>query len=425
MKYLRKIISLSVLLTFMFSVVPAYAGTTSKTILTLKELQELALTNSRLKKQIDLNEENVYRNKRIAINGQDKINGSMSGMSSNLKNLADQSKELSDKLKDPNLTEAEKKEIQSQIGMLNKSQGDISGTLSPMRSNKKELKKQEDQMEDLEDDMEKNQSDYTKEIKDITALLSFNATKLNDTINLLEKNYEYNMKLANIEKIKNDIEVSTIISFNNQQVQASNIEKQLKYAKEQYALALRNINDLIGRDIDSPLKLVKYSVSEDIIPAPSYASVVDEVMKNSYALFQLDRDLDNLEDDYDDTDGSHQELIAKNNIELKELEKEQKLTDVQNELKNVLANYESSAKAYQLGILKFKNAEKEYNHAKVKYDVGLISQIEYQGNELTYLEALNNKVSLGYDYYLAREEFLNLKNGVSMNNYKAYKSQAR
>lgn len=428
LKYLKKC-SLLLLTVFLSTcILPAAASAEEnlKTTLTLEEIQELAVKNSRSMKENELHVDSADRQKRIATKEKRRLQyGTSMGISEQLRVLQVRKNELSQVLPEnpanPNdpgylIAQGQLMGIESQIAAISSQRPSVSSGI-------KQYSKLEDQAEDALEDLERMQVDHEEEMQLIAALLAFNALNLKDAIDNLEKTYDFNMRLTDIARTKKEIGSAIDTEIEQQAVLTGDLGKTLRFTREQRELLIHKLNDLMGRDINTPLEIVEFKVPESIIPAPSYESVIDEILENTYDLYKIDREIDRLEDDYDETDGSNEEQIVRNQIELKKLEKEAKLVEVQDNLKNVLANYESKAKAYQLAILDFRRAEKDYNWNKKKHEVGLLSDIAFQGSQLEYQQALNKKNSSGYDYHLARQELLFLKQGISMPYYQAMKAR--
>ena len=406
-----------------------------KEVLTIEELEDLIVENSRGTKILEINDENIYRNQRIVNNAIKRVNANFgrpamqaSSLEKQVAGLAysNEYKNLKTKEALGTLTAVEKVQLQNlevQIAVLGKSAQDASAMVGSLSSTKKELNTQEERLEDAEEDILKASSDYVEEAKQIANLLALQVMEVEDTINLLENSYDLNLKLINIEKLKNNLGLSIVTDTEKQAVSTSDTGKQLNFLKEQRLILLQTINDLIGREINQPLSLVRHNVAESIFPAPSYESLIDEVIENSYDLYTLDRRIEDLEDEYDDTDGSHEEIIARNNIKLEKINKEQKFIDIQNELKSKLATYDSLAKTYQNAILSLRTAEKDYNFDKVKLDVGMISPLQFEASKLQYQMAVKDKVAAGYDYHLTRKELFLFKEGISLNNYNGIKAR--
>ncbi|MDN5323496.1 MAG: hypothetical protein PWQ67_1950 [Clostridia bacterium] len=451
----KRLITFLMIISFLvISILPAYAQETKeKTILTLVEIQELALKNNRNLKTLDLVLDQAEKLEYIYDNEYDKARANSIGnyqlSRPDMEQLAEVESAISnyeaigfnenmDPTRDlplaallPLYSEADQRAlfahymtlVLTQKMLTQKITGTeeiVEGQMSILKllgvadstSIVKQLREEKENAEYAIDDLKRIKQDAEKQIKQTVSMLVFAAIKLQDNINLLEKTYDQYLKMTSVERIKKSSGLASGTDVDNMAVKASNYGKQLKFARENLRILKGKINDFMGRDINNTLQIVKYNVNTVVIPQPSYEAVIDEIIKNTYEFYKLDREIEDLEDELDDIDGSNEKAIKKDEIEKTKLAKEEKEVEIKNEVKKLLANYHEKAKAYQLAQIKLESAAKEYEWEKIKYQSGLISKLMLTGSELKYLKALNESVAAGYDYELAKKEFELAREGV-------------
>jgi len=278
----------------------------------------------------------------------------------------------------------------------------------------KELKSKRDEARNTTDDLKKLKEDSEKQIRQMAALLSLEALNLQNKIDTLDKAYNQYLKMTEIERLKKQNGLNTKTDVSNLAVETSSYGKQLKYARANLNILKNNINDLMGRDVNTELKISKFSIPEVVEPAPNVDQVIKDALENSYYFVKTERDLKDLKDDLDDIEDSNKKQIKKDEISMLELERETKRSEIVNKVKAIHASYEEKAKAYELAIVKFKTMEDEYNWDKLRCENGLISKLMLTGTEVKYLQALTEKIEAGYDYYIVKQELALAQKGVFM-----------
>ncbi|MFZ7101902.1 MAG: hypothetical protein ACOWWO_04470 [Peptococcaceae bacterium] len=278
----------------------------------------------------------------------------------------------------------------------------------------KQLREEQENAEYVLTDLKRMREDAEKQIKQTVTLLVLETIKLQDGINLLEKTYDQYLKMANVERIKRSSGLTAQTDVDKIAVAASDYGKKLKYARENLRILKGKINDYTGRNIDAPLEIVKYHIDEHIMPPPSFAAIIDQVVDNTYEFQRIDRDIEDLEDEIADISGSNEKTIKKDEVAKTKLAKEEKEVEVKNKLKEILANYREKQQGYRLAKIDAAAGEREYNWDQLRYQAQLISKLMLTGSELKYLQALNTSAAAGYDFELVKRELELAEQGVFM-----------
>lgn len=412
---------LTIALTLFFSlplITPAFATETDKQILTLEEIEELAIENSRVVKNMDLTLDQADRQVRILKRDLDRIKyGTSVGMYDSIKGLEGLKSSLEtlkkNLLEQENPNELMINNIDVQLQIANKSLMDLSQQRSSISSAQKQLKDALEDAENMEKDMERMVEDLEAQLRYTVTQNVFNLFQMEDSLNTLEKTYEYQLQMTEITRLHKELGLASSVDVDNLAVQASTTNKQLQQLKEGYQVAKRVLNDLIGREPDASIQVQRYTVTETLTPAPTYEAIIKEVKENAYELYKIERDIEGLEDDLDDTDGSNEELIAKANVEKVKLSRIDKELEIENKVKNILASYNEKLKTYQLAQVDLKTADQSYSWDKKKYELGMISQVQLKGSELSYFNAKAAEEKAAYDYYMAKKELEMLRKGIS------------
>lgn len=298
--------------------------------------------------------------------------------------------------------------IEGQLGLLS------TYGISDSTSLTKELRDKRDEARKNRDDLKKVKEDGEKQTGQMAAFLGLEALNLEKKINTLEKAYNQYLKMVDVERIKKENGLNTKTDVNKLAVEASSYGKQLRYARANLNILKGNINDLMGRDVNTPLKIVDFSIPEVVVPAPAVDEIIKDALEKSYYFLKTDRDIKDKKNDLGDIEDSNKKQIKEDEVRIMELEKESNKVEITNKVKAIHASYEEKAKKYELAIINYRTMEDEYNWDKLKCAGGLISKLMLNGTEVKYLQALNEKVEAGYDYYLVKLEMDLAREGILM-----------
>lgn len=284
---------------------------------------------------------------------------------------------------------------------------------------------QKDSLNDSLTDVVNNAEDLAYQQKVLKPDLEMTASALytkiletENTIELLEKNLELAIKSREITQIQIENGLATEHDYLNANITVTQLSNQLTQAKTGLTTLKRTLNDLMGRDMNAPLKLAEFTVDQTIYTSPLVnASVVEDTTNQSYTLYQLERELKELKQDRKDADTASERREITNKIELKQLEIDSAKVSVDKTLKAKADNISTTANTLRAAQNSYSKATQDLEYAKLKYDLGMISQIEYLQQEAATLESKNTLTSAEYAYYYARLEFDYYKNGIPLDNY--------
>lgn len=286
----------------------------------------------------------------------------------------------------------------------------VAGTDSILR----ELKDKKENAEDTLEDLERAKKDADEQTKQLATLLTFETSKLEKNIKLLEEVNSLYLKLANVEKIKLQNGLSNDAEVKKVGIEASNYSKQLKFAKNSLKILKGKLNDLLGRRVDAPLHVVEFTVNGPSMAIPSYENIIDDALENTYDFHKHKRSIKNIEHDIHNVDGSNEKDIKKKEIKKEELNIEKTEVDVRTNIKTLRGNLEEKAKAYQLANVNLEKAKQELDWKKLECENELASPLMLQGTNVEYLKAESRRRAASYDYYLAKNELDLAVKGIYM-----------
>lgn len=203
-------------------------------------------------------------------------------------------------------------------------------------------------------------------------------------------------------------------------LESSQTASKLKQAQDGLAVIKRQINDLIGRPVNAELNLAPVELTTNITPAPAYSNkLVEEITKASYKIKTFNRDIGNYRSEAEDlrssgNTNSNQYNVIDRNIDLKNLEIQTEKVTIANNVKSQLDKIDSTGRAYREAQINYEQAQKTYDYTKQRYDLGMISPLEFEAAELTLLQAEIQNMTAGYEHYLANESFKAMQKGISL-----------
>lgn len=259
--------------------------------------------------------------------------------------------------------------------------------------------------------------DMTKTIEDTEKTLNYNVEKLyfairdaENSLSLLQKKLDFMGSQLRVERLKAELGMSTSLDEQNMIVQYNQLTNSIDTLKDTKDQTIRQLNDIIGRPLTASLTTIAVPVSP-ISTSLNYEEFLKKALDNSLELLQKQREIDNNHDYANDTSGSKRKVYSRQE-ELAAIQ----LTGLNEEIKqNTLALTESLQAAYQAwetADLSKEKAEISFRNAKIKYDLGLISRLERDAEEVAYLEAFYNEEKASKEWLLAKHRIDLAESGI-------------
>ena len=286
-----------------------------------------------------------------------------------------------------------------------------------------ELKYSLDSIDDSLDDTKKSASDLKVDLALTASVMYTSILEQQQNIDTLQANLDLLLKQREIAQLRIDNGMATSSDYEDANINTTTLASNLTQAKIALTDTKRTLNDMMGRDLNAPIELAPFEVDETIYPAPIVNSeTVSQATEDSYTIYQLKREIDNLKVKAKETDDSTTKKDYANQIAQKELELSQSKTNVDTTLKAKADAITNKGNVYRTAMAAYNKAVTDADYAKMKLDLGMISQLEYQQQEATLLEKKAAQTTAAYNYYFARLEYDYYKNGVSLTNYNQVKS---
>lgn len=413
---------------------PATAEEAKAQPMTLKEIQELVVKNNRLKTTLTLNQEKVI--------------AGLSAIDDGLKDLKDSQDKAAHARRDA--SDAASKGQAAINGTLslpgaatgtNKLWGTITSgllsgavkTASGMETlvdnvadrQRDTLEDQQTELKNTKMDLNKTKEDWENESLAVTQLLVTKTVQVEKGVSLLAQKQSLLERVCRIEEKKQELGFSTGTDLSEKKLAVSEGAKELQSAKDGLTLLKRQLNDLMGREIDEELIITPPELTRTIETAPAYS---EELLKTAtdknYKLKTLRRDKQQAETDSKKNDRYDGQLKASRvDMQLADVSTEEEKVNIANDLKKKLDAINTAAAEYQNKKDANSKAKIEWEQQQKSAKLGLVSAVELQALELQYEQTEMELSAAAYAYDLAWEEYTMLMNGTTLDIYDVYKSK--
>lgn len=416
---------------------PQNAEESKTKAMTLKEIQELVVKNNRLKTTLTLNQEKVI--------------AGLSAIDDGLKDLRDSQDKAAHARRDASNVASQGQAGLGQItsgstgslkldaalgGLASITSGLLSGavkTASGMETlvdnvadrQRDTLEDQQTELKNTKMDLNKTKEDWENESLAVTQLLVTKTVQVEKGVSLLTQKQSLLERVCQIEEKKQELGFSTGTDLSEKKLAVSEGAKELQSAKDGLTLLKRQLNDLMGREIDEELIITPPELTRTIKTAPAYS---EELLKTAtdknYKLKTLRRDKQQAEADSKKNDRYDGQLKASRvDMQLADVSTEEEKVNIANDLKKKLDAINTAAAEYQNKKDANSKAKIEWEQQQKSAKLGLVSAVELQALELQYEQTEMELSAAAYAYDLAWEEYTMLMNGTTLDIYDVYKSK--
>lgn len=416
---------------------PQNAEESKTKAMTLKEIQELVVKNNRLKTTLTLNQEKVI--------------AGLSAIDDGLKDLRDSQDKAAHARRDAGTSASQGQAGLGQItsgstgsaaldaalgGLASITSGLLSGavkTASGMETlvdnvadrQRDTLEDQQTELKNTKMDLNKTKEDWENESLAVTQLLVTKTVQVEKGVSLLTQKQSLLERVCRIEEKKQELGFSTGTDLSEKKLAVSEGAKELQSAKDGLTLLKRQLNDLMGREIDEELIITPPELTRTIETAPAYS---EELLKTAtdknYKLKTLRRDKQQAEADSKKNDRYDGQLKASRvDMQLADVSTEEEKVNIANDLKKKLDAINTAAAEYQNKKDANSKAKIEWEQQQKSAKLGLVSAVELQALELQYEQTEMELSAAAYAYDLAWEEYNMLMNGTTLDIYDVYKSK--
>lgn len=413
---------------------PQNAEESKTKAMTLKEIQELVVKNNRLKTTLTLNQEKVIAGLSAIDDGLKDLKDSQDKAAHARRDASDVASKgqaaINGTLSVPGAATGTDKLLAGiTSGLLSGAVKTASGmeTLVDNVADRQRdtLEDQQTELKNTKMDLNKTKEDWENESLAVTQLLVTKTVQVEKGVSLLTQKQSLLERVCRIEEKKQELGFSTGTDLSEKKLAVSEGAKELQSAKDGLTLLKRQLNDLMGREIDEELIITPPELTRTIETAPAYS---EELLKTAtdknYKLKTLRRDKQQAEADSKKNDRYDGQLKASRvDMQLADVSTEEEKVNISNDLKKKLDAINTAAAEYQNKKDANSKAKIEWEQQQKSAKLGLVSAVELQALELQYEQTEMELSAAAYAYDLAWEEYTMLMNGTTLDIYDVYKSK--
>ena len=287
------------------------------------------------------------------------------------------------------------------------------------------LEEQQKELKNTKMDLNKTKEDWDNEALAVTQLLVTKTVQVEKGVSLLSQKQALLERVCQIEEKKAELGFSTPTDLSGKKLEVSEGAKGLQDAKDGLTLLKRQLNDLMGRELDEELNITPPELTRTIETAPAYS---EELLKTAtdknYKLKTLRRDKQQAEKDSKDTSKYNGQIKASRlDMDLADVAMQDQQTNIANDLKKKLDRINGAAAVYQNKKDAYAKAKTEWEQQQVSAKLGMVSAVELQALQLKFEQAEMDLSVAAYDYDLAWAEYKMLMDGTTLDIYDTYKAQ--
>ena len=274
-------------------------------------------------------------------------------------------------------------------------------------------------------DLKQTQQDWKEESQLVTQLLVTKTVQVEAGIALLAEKQELLERVCEIEGKKAELGFSTNVDLEGKKLEVAQGAKDLQDAADGLTLLKRQLNDLMGRELDETLVITPPEFTRDIETAPEYSEeLLKQAADKSYKLKTLRRDKQQAEEKTNNNSLYDGQIRASElDMDIADVAMEDEKASIANDLKKKLDAINAAAAAYQNQKDTLKKAKTEWEHQQASAKLGIVSPVELQALQLQYEQTELALMNAAYAYDIAWGEYTMMMEGTSSDIYNTYKAQ--
>lgn len=403
----KKIILLIIMLLVLGSFTVSYAAeesTATKDIITLEQAKSLAKENSRSLEKYELGVDKAQYQLYKAEEDNSNINSEVNSIYRRYERLEqDYAAQLLLDQGDPAV-----------IAEMDRIRQEISNLEEQMISQSDKVESSEDAVDDAEyshEDSAEEEENYRKQLEYLVEDLYTAILNQENSLQALNSEYELEKQLLNMERRKLGLGGSSQLKVSEKELSLVNLNKSIIEMNNQIKNKKGQLNDIMGRDYNTELKLTPFEVkiAEEI---PDQEQLFSSALQDYAAIKKIKRDIDRNEDDVDDEDDYYTKQLLKIGVKEKELQLEDEKINLNKSITDLISDAQSKQEDYKISLKNYENAKKSYEWDKQRFEMGVISKIALQESQLNYINLKNKKDSSGYSLYLAQRSLELAEEGI-------------
>lgn len=312
--------------------------------------------------------------------------------------------------------EEEMEKYKQEIRETNEERSKLLLVMPQLKDREEDLKQYVDPLETLVDLRQDALIIQPKTVDYLVESTYFKILMLEQQQNLLRERAAMLEKLVKTEKLKQELGLATSLQVKDKEEELLQAENDLKQIEAELKKAKRELNREAGLPLDFQFSVSPYPIGAqgdgsfvlsempDFTTSVLYRRALDTVNKRQ-------KDLDDIKDDYSKREKKE---LARKNLELAQLELEETLTNLEANFKSALEQLKLAASELEEKKLSLEQAKKKTQTARLQHELGLISDLELKGIELSLLQAEAAHYAAEVGKHLAYQAYLLALEGIPL-----------
>lgn len=260
-------------------------------------------------------------------------------------------------------------------------------------------------------DMTQVMNNMEKQLDLMVEKLYFALLDLQNTIQLQNKTLLDLGKQLRIERLKIELGLSTKESEQNLIAQYTLLKNAISGLKSNETALIWQLNDLMGRELNAPLQIRE----ENITPVNTLYSddaIYEKAVKGFLEIAQKERQIDNYAKDIAVEQDRDEQDLLKQDQKMAQIQLVDLKVSLKEKIKALGDQLKSSYLAWETAVLETEKAKIGHEYNEVRYKLGLISELQRDFSEATYLEGMNKEKQAARAWRLVRQQLILAEEGI-------------
>lgn len=253
---------------------------------------------------------------------------------------------------------------------------------------------------------------FKKELEYNAERMYLNLLELDNVVQSVEETLKLQRDLIRTETLKLELGLTIKYQYEQQRQAAMDVEKQLQLLYNSQKALKWQLNRMIGRDLNAPVKLAP--VTFQPVEYGNQQEVLEKAREELLAISQFNRTIEDKHDyaEIYKTTASDKVEKLKFEIDQTKLLKADVEYSIQLAVNNAFDNLEICKKDLVDTRAKFNMVDSNYRNQEKRYELGLISALELKAGKTALKSSKNAYEKAVHNYYLAARKLQLAQEGI-------------
>lgn len=248
-----------------------------------------------------------------------------------------------------------------------------------------------------------------------TETLYLQLLSMDNTIEMMRKNYDMQVSMARIETVKYNLGMSTQFAVDQQRQKTMEVERQLTTLNNTKTSMQWSFNRSIGRNPEQPFGLAP--VTFQAVEHEDQKGGEKKAKEELLAIEQFNRTIEDKRLEIQDKLYTASDKVEKLELEIDQLSI--KIEDTEYSVSQAMKNLHEDLALTRQKLIDDRStydmAQKQHDAEKLQYELGMIAKIAYEATEVAFAQKKADYEQAVYDYYLATKKVSLAEQGILLN----------